>query len=146
MANRSRRDRGVSRALTERISLKTIEQAGIELRSELAEHEHTQRPLTRGDCIGAERPCPWVGCRHHLYLDVTEVGSIKTNFPTLEPWEMPQTCALDVAAFGGLTLDQVGELMNITRERARQLEAAGLRKLAPALADEPDQPDTKEER
>lgn len=144
MANRSRRDRGVARALTERISLKTIEQAGTELRSELAQHEETQRPLTRGDCIGAERPCPWVGCRHHLYLDVTEVGSIKTNFPTLEPWELPQTCSLDVAAFGGLTLDQVGGLLNVTRERARQVEASGLRKLAPALGDEPEPEHSKE--
>src|SRR6185436_15449349 len=28
------------------------------------------RPQTRKDCKDAQRPCPWVSCKHHLYLDV----------------------------------------------------------------------------
>lgn len=28
------------------------------------------RPITRGDCRNEARPCPWVGCRHHLLLEV----------------------------------------------------------------------------
>lgn len=29
------------------------------------------RPLTRSDCLQEARPCPWVGCSHHLLLEVT---------------------------------------------------------------------------
>jgi hypothetical protein len=76
------------------------------------------------------RPCPWVACKHHLYLDINpETGSIKINFPDLEPWELKHTCALDVAERGGITLEEVGEIMNLTRERIRQVEVRGLLKL-----------------
>lgn len=76
------------------------------------------------------RPCPWVSCKFHLYLDVNpETGSITINFPDLEPWELRDTCALDVAERGGTTLEEVGEIMNLTRERIRQLEVRGLIKL-----------------
>lgn len=73
------------------------------------------------------RPCAWTSCKHHLYLDVNpETGSIKFNFPALEPWELAETCALDVADAGGVILDVLGTLMNVTRERARQLELIAL--------------------
>jgi DNA-directed RNA polymerase sigma subunit (sigma70/sigma32) len=42
---------------------------------------------------------------------------------------MTETCALDVADRGGITLEEVGEIMNLTRERVRQVETAGLAKL-----------------
>jgi hypothetical protein len=88
------------------------------------------RPQTRNDCRGAARPCLWVSCRFHLYLDVNEAnGSLKLNFPDREPWELPETCALDIAERGGLSLEQIGALLNVTRERARQIESAGLEKL-----------------
>jgi hypothetical protein len=88
------------------------------------------RPTTRGECQGEQRPCPWVACKFHLYLDVNpETGSIKLNFPDLEPWELPHTCSLDVAEKGGITLEEVGEIMNLTRERIRQVEVRGLIKL-----------------
>jgi len=51
------------------------------------------------------------------------------NFPDLEPWELVDTCALDVAERGGVTLEEVGEIMNMTRERIRQVEVRGLIKL-----------------
>jgi hypothetical protein len=69
------------------------------------------------------RPCPWVGCRYHLYLDVRENGTIILNFPDTAPWETPETCTLDVAEQGGLTLEAVGALMSLDRERVRQIEA-----------------------
>jgi hypothetical protein len=88
------------------------------------------RPKHRGHCVTGPRPCPWVSCKFHLYLDVNpETGSIKLNFPDLEVWEMPQTCALDVADRGGITLEEVGEILNLTRERIRQVEVLGLEKL-----------------
>jgi len=88
------------------------------------------RPLTRAECREGQRPCPYVSCKHHLFLDVNpETGSIKLNFPDLEVWEMKDTCSLDVADRNGITLEEVGEIMNLTRERIRQVEVRGLLKL-----------------
>ena len=89
-----------------------------------------ERPRTRGECAGGERPCPFVSCKHHLYLDVNqETGSIKVNFPDLEVWEMKETCSLDVADRGGLTLEEVGEILNLTREAIRLIEVRGILRL-----------------
>src|SRR3954462_6834875 len=72
------------------------------------------RPRNRSECREEARPCPWVSCKHHLYLDVNpETGSIKINFPDLEPWDMVETCSLDIAERGGITLEAVGEIMNL---------------------------------
>lgn len=80
-------------------------------------------PAERADCLGGPRPCPFVSCQYHLYLDVLPAtGAIKLNFPDLEPDELEETCALDVADRGPSTLERVGELMNMTRERVRQIE------------------------
>jgi hypothetical protein len=88
------------------------------------------RPRTRAECKDGQRPCPYVSCKHHLYLDVNpETGSIKLNFPDLDVWEMKDTCSLDVADRNGITLEEVGEIMNLTRERIRQVEVRGLLKL-----------------
>lgn len=88
------------------------------------------RPVDRDQCVNGQRPCPYVSCKHHLYLDVNpDTGSIKLNFPDLEVWEMAETCALDVADRGGITLEEVGEILNLTRERIRQVEVKGLQKL-----------------
>lgn len=88
------------------------------------------RPGQRAQCRDAKRPCLYVSCRYHLYLDVNVVtGSIKINFPDKEVWQLAETCALDVAERGGITLEEVGDIMNLTRERIRQVEVSGLDKL-----------------
>jgi len=92
--------------------------------------EEIERPKMRSDCQQMERPCPFVSCEHHLYLDVNpQSGAIKLNFPHLEVWEMAETCALDVADRGGITLEEVGAILNLTRERIRQVEVRGLTKI-----------------
>jgi hypothetical protein len=94
------------------------------------DEEHALRPRHRSECLEGPRPCPHVSCKHHLYLDVSpQTGTIKLNFPDLEVWEMTATCALDIADGGGVRLEDVGVLMNITRERARQIESKALSKL-----------------
>jgi hypothetical protein len=96
------------------------------------------RPRSRADCAGAQRPCMFISCKHHLYLDVNpSTGSIKLNFPDKEVWELNDTCALDVADRGGITLEEVGSIMNLTRERIRQVETRGLLKLRAIAEDEP---------
>ena len=96
------------------------------------------RPRSRAECAGAQRPCMFISCKHHLYLDVNpSTGSIKLNFPDKEVWELDETCALDVADRGGITLEEVGTIMNLTRERIRQVETRGLLKLRAIAEDEP---------
>ena len=92
--------------------------------------DDVERPLMREHCSQMSRPCPFVSCSHHLYLDVNpETGAIKLNFPHLEVWEMTETCSLDVADRGGITLEEVGAILNLTRERIRQVEVRGLCKI-----------------
>ena len=125
---RSRRKRDI-RART--ISVKRMTKRELEMgRLLYPEVDDIVRPKTRAECAEGERPCPFVSCKHHLYLDVSaKTGAIKLNFPDLEVWEMTETCALDVADRGGTTLEEVGAIMNLTRERIRQVEVKGLAKL-----------------
>lgn len=98
--------------------------------------EDIERPRTRGDCVDAPRPCPYVSCKHHLYLDVVTDGGnggrcaprVKLSFPHLEVDELKETCSLDVADRGSQGLEQIGDLINVTRERVRQIEVHGLAK------------------
>jgi hypothetical protein len=124
---RSRRKRDI-RART--ISVKRMTKRELELGRLLYPDAEVERPETRADCANGERPCPFVSCKHHLYLDVSaRTGAIKLNFPDLEVWEMTETCALDISDRGGTTLEEVGAIMNLTRERIRQVEVKGLAKL-----------------
>lgn len=94
------------------------------LKEEFVDDGGRQLPATRAECVGGERPCPFVSCRHHLFLDVDGVnGSIKINFPDREPEELKHSCSLDIADDGDRTLEEIGVVMNITRERVRQVEA-----------------------
>lgn len=109
--------------------------------AELMEEVEVIRPKTRADCVNGPRPCLFVSCKYNLYLDVNpETGSIKLNFPEKEIWELPYTCALDVAEKGGITLEEVGEIMNLTRERIRQVETRGLTKVREATEADPKKP------
>ena len=97
---RSRRKRSV-RART--ISVKRMASGAPLSRKQWVELEAT-RPKTRSECAEGMRPCPHVSCRHHLYLDVSpKTGAIKLNFPDLDPWELPVSCALDIAEDGART-------------------------------------------
>jgi len=129
---RSRRKRAV-RART--ISVKRMTKRELEMGRILFPEEGKDRPRERVDCANGLRPCPYVSCKHHLFLDVSaRTGAIKLNFPDLEVETMGESCALDVADRGGTTLEEVGAIMNLTRERIRQLEVKALAKLT-ALSD-----------
>jgi hypothetical protein len=129
---RSRRKRDV-RART--ISVKRMTKRELEIGRLLFPENDYWKPRTRAECAEGPRPCPFVSCKHHLYIDVSpRTGAIKLNFPDLEVWELNESCALDVADRGGTTLEDVGAIMNLTRERIRQVEVKALAKLE-ALSD-----------
>jgi hypothetical protein len=89
-----------------------------------------RRPRTRSECATGQRPCPFVSCKYHLFLDVNpDTGAIKINRPGVEVWEMRESCALDIADKGGASLEGVGLIINLTRERIRQVEELGLVRL-----------------
>lgn len=133
------------------------------------------RPETRADCIGRPRPCPWIGCKFHLLIDVREeTGSIILNAAgsgpasakgrtrrlpvisgkaltafrgvrakrvevfqdrVLEELEKAAEtgrtlCALDMVEGGETyTLDEIGEFLNLSRERVRQIEEQAMSQL-----------------
>jgi hypothetical protein len=128
--SRKIRQKRRTRARSKTIAPKRLTKEELRFRELLPLFDDPDRPTTRGACKEDVRPCPYVSCKHHLYLDVNpETGSIKLNFPDLEVWEMAETCSLDVADKGGITLEEVGEILNLTRERIRQVEVRGLLKL-----------------
>jgi len=90
-----------------------------------------ERCETRGECEGGPRPCPLVSCKYNLYLQVNpKTGTIAMQFPHLEPEHMPadKSCVLDVAEEGPHSLDYIGTLLNMTRERVRQIEVKALKR------------------
>lgn len=136
----ARRPRGKTQSV-KRLSKGKLEAGRIAANADLEGLEFT-RPKTRGDCLqgeNAQRPCPFLSCRWNLGLDVNpENGAVKVNFPDANGevnWDaMPESCALDVADRGGITLEEVGEIVGIVRERVRQIETKCLGKVK-ALAD-----------
>lgn len=83
------------------------------------------------EALRHSRPCVFVGCSSSLFLDVEADGSIRHNFPDLEPDAIDprRSCALDIADEGGGTLEDIGQLANVTRERIQQIETAALKTL-----------------
>jgi hypothetical protein len=92
------------------------------------------RPKTRGECADVPRPCPYASCRMNTYLETLPPdcnGDPAIAFSTdVEIWETgTSNCALDAADDGGLSLDEVGVMLSLTRERVRQLVELTFRRL-----------------
>lgn len=114
------------------------------------------RPRTRGECRGGIRPCPFVSCRYHLFLDIDEeTGEIRLNYPGKEIFELENTCSLDIAEQGGVPLPEVARILNVgqkairnlvvrslamVRERAMPLNLVDTDSLVPPLEGEPFDP------
>lgn len=97
-------------------------------------HPTHWRPKTREDCAKVPRPCPYVGCVFNLYLQ-GHGPDIKVTCPHRNPWDVPpeESCELDIADRGGMTLEGVAHVLNCTRERIRQVEFAALAKVRKEL-------------
>lgn len=85
------------------------------------------RPLVRSDCQGGVRPCPWVGCRHHLFLEVDAAGALHVPVGT-QPWQLEHSCALDLAREGGLSAQEVGDALRLSHTAVLQIERRALAK------------------
>jgi hypothetical protein len=93
-------------------------------------------PETRGECRGGQRPCPYVSCRHHLWLRLQEEQpgnpqKGRQGPTTFRPATM-ESCSLDVAerhAQQGVSFDEIGELLGMDSTRARQIAKGALLKL-----------------
>ena len=59
---------------------------------------------------------------------MTKRGSLHA-YRDVDPLELEETCTLDLATRGGMTLEQVASRLNLTRERVRQNELEALEKL-----------------
>lgn len=78
------------------------------------------RPKTRGECADVPRPCPFVSCRHHLYLDVDRLGNIAEH--AADPLEMEASCSLDVAdEEEPMGLVEIGRLIGINKQLAHRI-------------------------
>lgn len=145
---RSRRKRGVR---SKTINISRYPKAAIELGRKLHPPVDIERPRTRKECVGGIRPCPFVSCRQHLYLDVSpKTGNIKINFPDLEVWELKHSCALDVpdsTEGRGLKVEDLGSRLNVTREQARKIVRLSLARASKVLdgVEEPSDLDDDEE-
>jgi hypothetical protein len=80
-------------------------------------------PKTRQDClpggINEERPCAFLSCRHHLGIEFRNGKVVE-----LEGWEnRPYSCVLDATDDGEMKLEEIGDVLGVSRERIRQMLA-----------------------
>jgi hypothetical protein len=127
------------------------EQHAIRYRKEFK----VRKPRTWGECEAAGlgqkgAPCPFLSCKYNLLVDVspagglvirtapgfgaagasTEAGVLPASIDCIEDVDLPEdrcTCALAAVA-AEPTLEDVGEMMNLTRERVRQIESRAIAK------------------
>lgn len=84
-------------------------------------------PRTRGECPPTPVPCPFLECRHHLWFDrIVRNGRVVRVRTTRLHGRDSRTCSLRFAERGPMTLEQVGRILGLTRERVRQIEFAAL--------------------
>lgn len=127
------------------------------------------RPRTVGDCRKGPRPCPRVGCRFNLLVDVLPDGSLLLNarYPSApvgaarvippkhdvderaldeieamieavfdEPSPPVRSCALDESMrrlSDDADLEEIAEVLFVSRERVRQIEESALANLKEGL-------------
>lgn len=96
--------------------------------SEIIQDLDGEAPKIRAECINGPRPCPWIRCKWHAIWYIKAVKSSRP-FRALSDQQivdiiagMEYSCVLDVCDQGGATLDLVGEVLQTTRERIRQIE------------------------
>lgn len=93
---------------------------------DLADRDPGECPRLHGD----DGPCPYVGCKHHLWSDVTDDGSLRVYHPYTDVEDLPETCSLDCGGRGTMALEDIAEVFGVTRERIRQILQTAVEKMA----------------
>lgn len=88
-------------------------------------------PATRAECVDAPRPCPFVSCRHHLWLieQRDRPGNPARGAQgaaTLRP--IGESCSLDVAV-KPRSLQEVAVTLGVVPTRVHQITLLALAKL-----------------
>ena len=88
-------------------------------RGEMLEVIDYWRPNNRSECLEMYA----LVCMFHvgtIYIStsIQKRAPSSSDLPDKEVWELGESCALDVAERGGITLEEVGHIMNLTRERS----------------------------
>lgn len=91
------------------------------------------RPQRRSQCT-EDRPCPYVGCKFNLVLEIMMGGGLRYTRGSpddpLAPWSGDvSNCMHDHMHEAGMTLDEIGVVLGMSRERVRQIEAVALTKI-----------------
>lgn len=90
-------------------------------------------PIIRGDCRNIPRPCPFIRCKWHvLWVNSKCRFLLRKDDDVVADWVVSRdpkySCVLDIADRGEATLEEIAQVMNITRERVGQIEGGGKRK------------------
>jgi hypothetical protein len=83
--------------------------------------------ITRGSCRKLQGPCPHAVCRFNLTSERRDnrgARPAELHLPVVH-----ETCALEAAEQGGMTLEEIASRLALTRERVRQIELGALKKL-----------------
>lgn len=123
------------RTLKTRESAAQVKREAEPLFDWIVRDELAARPRYRGDCIDGPRPCPWVGCRYNLFVDVKPGGYLRMNFPDRDLEDLVESCALDVAEEGEHTREAVGDLINLTGPQVGVIESEPIARLREGLSD-----------
>ena len=114
------------------------------------------RPRTRGECVDGPRPCPFASCEHHAIHGMMfgqQALALDDDAVLAALEALPASCTLDVADREGATLEEVGLIFGVTRERIRRIESGAIKRslskvkhLADVIVEEPEpelRPDRK---
>ncbi len=86
-------------------------------------------PATRAECLpggsNTARPCIHSRCKWHA----DNVGGNPLMVARGQAAPKVDSCVLDIADRGGASLEEVGQVLGITRSRAQQIEQVAIRKL-----------------
>ena len=98
-------------------------------------------PADRGVCERGPRPCPWTSCREHLWAVHDRPGRRRYAGhapPHAVVRHSSETCALDVAARGPQSYEEIGRVLGMTPTRVRQVFAMAQMRLRMQLCAEHD--------
>lgn len=84
------------------------------------------KPTYRNSCLSFPRPCCFITCSFHM-LWAFHSHELKNLFTHSDDdivnhlFSLKATCVLDIADKGGVTLEEIAIVLDVSRERIRQI-------------------------